>query len=91
MREVEETGRGRCVCVCVCASLCVYSLLDILDLHAGCAAAAGAHERLRPQLRDLCTPSLNTQTHTNINHPADIISATVSPQHSNSQLALNFK
>lgn len=46
--------------------VCVYSLLDILDLHAGCAAAAGAHEGLRPQLRDLCTPCLNTQTSTNI-------------------------
>lgn len=91
MREVEETGRGRCVCECVCARLCVYSLLDILDLHAGRAAAAGAHERLRPQLRDLCTPSLNTQTHTNISQPADITSATVSPQHLNSQLAFNLK
>lgn len=34
VREVEETGGGRCVCVCV------DSLLDILDLHAGRAAAA---------------------------------------------------
>lgn len=58
MREVEETGRGRCVCVCV------YSLLDILDLHAGRAAATGAHEGLRPQLRDLCTSCLKcTSTH----------------------------
>lgn len=38
--------------------VCVSSLLDVLDLHAGRAAAARAHEMLRPQLRDLCTPRL---------------------------------
>lgn len=58
-KESEETGGGRCVWI--------YSLLDIPDLHAGCAAAAGAHEGLRPQLRDLCTPCLNIHIYTNIN------------------------
>lgn len=93
---MEETDRGRCVCV--------YSLLDILDLHAGCTAAAGAHEGLRPQFRDLCTPSLNTQRHTSISDPAGAhknVSATdqsiilrfgfASQQQSNSQQAFNFK
>ena len=41
---------------------CVHSLLDVLDLHAGRAAAAGAHERLSSQLWDLSTSCLR---HTN--------------------------
>lgn len=65
-REGERWRRQAEAGVCVC----VYSLLDIPDLHAGRAAAAGTHEGLRPQLRDLCTPCLKTQTHTNISDPA---------------------
>lgn len=49
------------------ASEQLYSLLDVLHLHAGCAAAAGAHERVCPQLRDLCTPRLKKHNN-NINH-----------------------
>lgn len=39
-KERGEADWQRQVCVYVCGSVCVYSLLDILDLHAGCAAAA---------------------------------------------------
>lgn len=66
-KELEETGGGMCAWI--------YSLLDIPDLHAGCAAAAGAHEGLRSQLRDLCTPCLNTQIHTNINSSVIVLNS----------------
>jgi len=44
--------------VCVRVHVRVGSLLDILDLHAGRAAAARAHEGLRPQLGNLGAPCL---------------------------------
>lgn len=40
----------------------IYSLFNILDLHTGCAVAAGTHEGFSPQLKYLCTPCLNTHT-----------------------------
>lgn len=65
-REGRKGGGDRWgqLCVGVCECVWIHLLLDVPDLHAGRAAAAGAHEGLRPQLRDLCAPCLNTHTHT---------------------------
>lgn len=59
---MERTLSELCVGVCEW----IYLLLDVPDLHTGRAAAAGAHEGLRPQLRDLCTPCLSTHTQTKL-------------------------
>lgn len=47
VREVSNSGKQERE-QCACMGVCVYSLFNIFDLHAGRAAAAGAHEGLCP-------------------------------------------